>query len=191
MLGARARHGLGRERVAVPGPGATLALARLTGGGPEASLDGAGLLRDAATTFEETLTAAGAEPRLRAFGIATLGYLAGLADGALEPALQHVRDREQFGAPLAALPAVQGRLADAALLRDGLLLLAWESATAEDTRLPRAALAWAGPACCEVTRQALQVHGGIGFALESGVHRPYRRAKAAQVWADAVLDATA
>ena len=101
-----------------------------------------------------------------------------------------MRDRAQFGAPLAALPAVQGRLAEAALLRDGLLLLAWESAT-EGLGLPREALAWAGPACCEVTRQALQVHGGIGFALESGVHRPYRRAKAAQVWADAVLDATA
>jgi alkylation response protein AidB-like acyl-CoA dehydrogenase len=30
------------------------------------------------------------------------------------------------------------------------------------------------------------VHGAIGFALESGLHRFYRRAKATQVWAAAV-----
>jgi alkylation response protein AidB-like acyl-CoA dehydrogenase len=86
---------------------------------------------------------------------------------------------------------VQGRLADAALARDGLGLVAWECASSPEDGLPREALAWAGRACCEVTRQALQVHGGIGFALESGVHRPYRRAKAAQAWVDGVLVATA
>ena len=39
---------------------------------------------------------------------------------ALELAVEHARTREQFGAPLAALPAVQARLADAALATDGL-----------------------------------------------------------------------
>ena len=32
-----------------------------------------------------------------------------------------------------------------------------------------------------------QVHGGIGFALEGGIHRYYRRAKTVQVWTDALL----
>jgi alkylation response protein AidB-like acyl-CoA dehydrogenase len=31
------------------------------------------------------------------------------------------------------------------------------------------------------------VHGAIGFALEGGIHRHHRRAKAVQVWTDAVL----
>ena len=96
--------------------------------------------------------------------------------------------REQFGAPLGALPAVQARLADAALATDGLQLVAWQAAAGEDSR---AALAWAGGACREVTAHVQQVHGGVGFALEGGIHRYYRRAKSMQVWTDAVLRATA
>jgi alkylation response protein AidB-like acyl-CoA dehydrogenase len=30
------------------------------------------------------------------------------------------------------------------------------------------------------------VHGAVGFALESGLHRYYRRAKTLQVWTAAV-----
>ena len=119
-------------------------------------------------------------------GVVTLAYLAGLADAALAQALEHVRSREQFGAPLAALPAVQARLADAALARDGLLLSAWSAADPE-AGFPRESLAWAGAACREVTAHVQQVHGGIGFALEGGIHRYYRRAKAVQVWTDALL----
>jgi alkylation response protein AidB-like acyl-CoA dehydrogenase len=37
-----------------------------------------------------------------------------------------------------------------------------------------------------VTASAHQAHGAIGFALETGLHRYYRRAKAVQVWAAAV-----
>ena len=42
-------------------------------------------------------------------------------------------------------------------------------------------------ACREVTAHVQQVHGGIGFALEGGIHRYYRRAKTVQVWTDALL----
>ena len=52
---------------------------------------------------------------------------------------------------------------------------------------PRDSLAWAGSACREVTVHVQQVHGGIGFALEGGIHRYYRRAKTVQVWTDALL----
>ena len=97
--------------------------------------------------------------RLHAWGAVTLAYLAGLADGALDEAVEHARAREQFGAPLAALPAVQARLADAALARDGLLLSPWAAAD-PGRRLPGDALAWAGGACREVTAHVQQVHGG-------------------------------
>ena len=166
-VGGRVRHGAGR----------------VEGGEREPTLDGTGTLRG----IEFPLPV---EPeRLRAWGVATLAYLAGIADGALEQALAHARSREQFGAPLAALPAVQARLADAALARDGLVLSAW-SAAAPDAGFPRDSLAWAGGACREVTAHVQQVHGGIGFALEGGIHRSYRRAKTVQVWTDAVLRAT-
>lgn len=41
------------------------------------------------------------------------------------------------------------------------------------------------------TASALQVHGAIGFALESGLHRYFRWANTVQVWADAVRRALA
>jgi len=124
--------------------------------------------------------------RLHAWGAVTLAYFAGVADGALEKAVEHARSREQFGAPLAALPAVQAHLADAAMARDGLLLSAWSAADLE-AGFPRDSLAWAGGACREVTAHVQQVHGGIGFALEGGIHRYYRRAKSVQVWTEALL----
>jgi hypothetical protein len=153
---------------------------RVPGGKREPTLDGTG-------TLSGVEAALPSEPaRLHAWGAVTLAYMAGLADGALGKALEHAQAREQFGAPLASLPAVQARLADAALARDGLLLSAWSAADVE-AGLPRDSLAWAGRACREVTAHVQQVHGGIGFALEGGIHRYYRRAKTVQVWAEALL----
>ena len=59
----------------------------------------------------------------RAWNAATLAYFAGLASRSLELAIEHARTREQFGAPLATLPAVQSRLADAALATDAMTLI--------------------------------------------------------------------
>lgn len=165
-VAGRVRHGAGR----------------IEGGEREPTLDGSGTLRGV------ELAPPSDPGRLHAWGAVTLGYLAGIADGALAQAVEHARNREQFGAPLAALAAVQARLADAALARDGLLLSAW-SAADPGAGFPRDSLVWAGGACREVTAHVQQVHGGVGFALEGGIHRYYRRAKTVQVWTDALLRA--
>jgi hypothetical protein len=187
-IDGRIRHGAGTENCVVPLADWGLALARPASERTlEQTLDGSGtviaMVEDAAA-----LEPAEAEKRWDAWTSATLGYLAGLADAALDMAVQHARTREQFGRPLSALPAVQARLADAALAVDGLELTAWHAATpTDDPRAP--ALLWAGSACRDVTATAHQVHGAVGFALETGVHRYYRRAKAVQVWAAAVCRA--
>ncbi len=180
-VGGRVRHGAGRPEAAFALPGGGLALGPVGEGDREPSLDSVGTL----------VVAAGSGPsiddataRWRAWRAATVAYLAGLADGAVAQTVEHVRSREQFGAPLAALPTVQAKLADAALARDGLLLSAWSLAAGETDAAD--VLAWAGGACREVTAIAQQAHGAIGFALESGLHRAYRRAKTVQVWADVV-----
>jgi hypothetical protein len=167
-IGGRVRHGAGR----------------VEGGVQEPTLDGTGTLRGLELAFDP------APERLRAWGAVTLAYLAGLADAALVQAVAHARSRKQFGVPLGSLPAVQARLADSALISDGLVLCAWAAAEPEGG-FAADALAWAGGGCREVTAHAVQVHGGIGFALEGGLHRHYRRAKTVQVWTDAVLRATA
>lgn len=184
----RARHARAARSVAVPLRGGGLAL-----GPPEAeprpelTLDGTG------TVLVEVVALGQLEQDVamtcwRAWNAATLAYFAGLARRALDLAVEHARTREQFGAPIAALPAVQSRLADAALVTDALELLAWSAAT-NDGGLQDAELRWAGAACCEVTASSHQVHGAVGFALETGLHSLHRRARSAQAWAAAVCSA--
>ena len=55
--------------------------------------------------------------------------------------------------------------------------------------LRTASCAGPGSACCDVTASAQQVHGAVGFALETGLHVYYRRARAVSAWGVAVCDA--
>ena len=187
-LDGRIRHGREAETCAMPLAGWGLGFAHPRGTRtPEQTLDGSGTVLaaiDEAVPFGSD----DAETRWNAWTAGTLAYLAGLASAALDAAVAHARAREQFGRPLSALPAVQARLADASLAVDGLELTAWQAAT--PTGSSRAApLLWAGPACRDVTASTHQVHGAVGFALETGLHRYYRRAKSVQVWAAAVCRA--
>jgi alkylation response protein AidB-like acyl-CoA dehydrogenase len=188
LVGGRARHALGASTLALPLPRAGLALcAPSSEARPEPTLDGSGTVRVDVSIVGE-LEPVAAAACWRSWSAATLAYVAGLADRALELAVSHAKAREQFGASLSALPAIQSRLADAALAVDALRLIAWAS-LADERSLPSSALLWAGATCCEVTASAHQVHGAVGFALESGLHRLYRRARAMQTWTTAVCSA--
>jgi Acyl-CoA dehydrogenase, C-terminal domain len=183
-VAGRIRHGAEAETCVLPLPGWGLALGRPTGERTrERTLDGSGTVR---TKIEELEPLDDAAARWSAWTCATLAYVAGLAAAALEATVEHARAREQFGLPLAALPAIQARLADASLNVDGLELVAWNAcAEAANPESRTAALLWAGRACRDVTLSAHQIHGAVGFALETGLHRYYRRAKSVQVWAAA------
>jgi hypothetical protein len=184
-VAGRIRHGSGAVTCALPLPDFGLAVGRPAGERrSERTLDGSGTVVVPIVEVER-LAPEDAEARWSSWTAATLAYLAGLAQAALEATVEHARRREQFGRPLAALPAVQARLADAALAVDGLQLTAWSAAT-PDVAARTPALLWAGRACRDVTLSAHQVHGAVGFALETGLHRYYRRAKSLQIWAAAV-----
>jgi alkylation response protein AidB-like acyl-CoA dehydrogenase len=167
----------GGAEVGVVLDGDTLARHAVLAAEPVAYGDDAGVHR---VTAAHALRAVPAEPALAAWVAASTGYLAGLADHALQLALAHAKDRRAFGATLAALPPVQQRLADAATATRGLLLLAAE-------RPGPAALAHAAAAAVEVTATCHQVSGAIGFTLEFPLHRSSRRARAMQLWSDAFL----
>lgn len=185
----RARHGSGANVLAVSRPQGGLGLAAAVSDAiPEPTLDGNGTVRVEVGEVEEREPSDAAQ-RWSAWSGASLAYLAGLGARALELSVEHARSREQFGSPLAALPAVQSQLADCALAVDATTLLAWAH-DADAPCLRAADLLWAANACCEVTASAIQVHGAVGFALESGLHRPYRRARAAASWLEAVCAAT-
>lgn len=187
-IDGRARHGRGAASLALAERGGGLALGPPAGEArPEPTLDGSGTVR-VDVVASSSLEAVAATACWRAWNAATLAYLAGVASRSLELAVEHARTREQFGAPLSALPAVQSRLADAALATDAITLLAW-AAIANDGAVQEGELRWAGAACCEVTASSQQVHGAVGFALESGVHVYYRRARAVRAWTAAACDA--
>jgi alkylation response protein AidB-like acyl-CoA dehydrogenase len=184
----RARHGRHAASLAVPSRAGGLGLGPpAQDGGLEITLDGSGTVRVdvAATGGLESIAAVAC---WRAWNAATLAYVAGLAQRSLELAVEHARARVQFGAPLSALPAVQGRLADAALATDAIVLLAW-AATSNEGGLQGPELRWACEACCDVTAAAHQVHGAVGFALETGLHVFHRRARSVQAWTAAACAA--
>ena len=101
----------------------------------------------------------------------------GVAQAALDRAVQHVLERQQFGRPLAAFQVVRHRLANAVVVRTGATELAlaagWGWSRDEAVLVVKAA---AGRAAILCVQEAQQVCGGIGFTAEFGLHRLVRRA---------------
>src|SRR5438309_2904490 len=102
----------------------------------------------------------------------------------MELAVQHAKQREQFGRPIGAYQAVSHRCADMLVLvesaRSAVLSAAW-TADHERAGLPFAASVAkvaAVKAAWHVAGSALQVHGGMGFTWEHPIHLFLRRAAA-------------
>jgi alkylation response protein AidB-like acyl-CoA dehydrogenase len=90
----------------------------------------------------------------------------------LERTVQHVSTRHQFDRPIGTFQAVQHQLADVATALDGAGLAVARAAQAPAT--DTAAVAVAGAAAAEAFRTATlvahQLHGGMGFVLDSPLH---------------------
>jgi alkylation response protein AidB-like acyl-CoA dehydrogenase len=112
---------------------------------------------------------------------AGVGWLAGLAQGALDLTVDYVRQRRAFGSTLSALAPVQQLLAGAATAARGVALLAESCPDA-------GALAYAGPAVADCCAVCHQVTGAIGFTLEYPLHRFTQGARAAATWNDSLLE---
>src|SRR5579862_1062422 len=104
----------------------------------------------------------------------------GIGRAALEAAVRHVKTREQFGAPLANLQAIQWMIADSATELDAAELLMLRAAKLKDLAQRRytkeAAMAklFASEAAFRACDRALQMHGGYGFVKDYDVERHYR-----------------
>jgi (2S)-methylsuccinyl-CoA dehydrogenase len=108
--------------------------------------------------------------------IQTAARAVGVAQAALEVGMQYAADRKQFGRALIAFPRVAGKLAMMAVEIMVARQLTYASAWAKDhgrrcdleagmAKLLGARVAWAA------ADNALQIHGGNGFALEYRVSR--------------------
>ena len=111
------------------------------------------------------------------------GLLMGGAACMLDKAVDYARVRVQFGQPIGAFQAIKHRCADMAMLveagRSAAYYAFW--AVAEDApdraRAASMAKAYCGDVSRHVCNEAIQIHGGMGFTWDLGLHRFLRRAK--------------
>jgi len=110
--------------------------------------------------------------------------LIGVGRFLLDAAVRYAREREQFGRPIGAFQGLQWKLVDIALaLERAAAAVSW-AAMCVDADAPEAVQAVhtakleAGSAARQSARTSLQVHGGIGYTWDHGLHFWLRRAYA-------------
>ena len=109
----------------------------------------------------------------------------GVAQGAYETALAFVKERHQFGRPIAEFQGLQWMLADAKIQLDAARLMIWRAAASAETSgsgFPDALLAAeakiiASETAIKVTNDALQLHGANGYGRSLPLERMVRDAR--------------
>jgi alkylation response protein AidB-like acyl-CoA dehydrogenase len=109
----------------------------------------------------------------------------GVAQRAMEMAVEYAGDRKQFDRPIGSFQSIAHRCAQMLLEVEGARSLAywagWALDQPDDATAVRAASmakAYASDAGFRVTASSVQVHGGIGFTWEHDLHFFLKRAKA-------------
>lgn len=111
----------------------------------------------------------------------------GIAQGALDAAVDYAKEREQFGKPIAAQQGIGFKLAEMATSVEAARLLTYQAAWLESEGLPygkESAMSklFAGDAAMKVTTEAVQVFGGYGYTKDYPVERFMRDAKITQIY---------
>ena len=100
----------------------------------------------------------------------------------LDRSVEFAKVRHQFGRPIGSFQGVSHRCADMLLQIEGARSLTYYAAWCCDNDVDQAPLAASAAKAAAAdtyrscTAQAIQVHGGIGFTWEAGLHHWYRRA---------------
>ena len=111
----------------------------------------------------------------------------GIAEGAFEETVKYVKERKQFGRPLAKFQNTQFQLADMKTKIEAAKLLVYRAAIAKDTQKvysveAATAKLFAAEVAMEVTTKAVQLHGGYGYTREYPVERMMRDAKITEIY---------
>jgi alkylation response protein AidB-like acyl-CoA dehydrogenase len=121
--------------------------------------------------------------------VAISAELCGVAQRAMEMSVDYAKTRQQFGRPIGSYQAVSHKCADMLVQVESAKSLTYYAAWAVDNDVPEAPLAaamakaYASDAARQVTGDAIQVHGGIGFTWEHDMHLFFKRAK----WGETTL----
>ncbi|MBE3590195.1 MAG: acyl-CoA dehydrogenase family protein [Firmicutes bacterium] len=119
----------------------------------------------------------------------------GIAQGALDLALEYAKGRRQFGQPIAEFQGIQFMLADMAMQTEAARQLLYRACArldeeettlrrlpAEASRLSAMAKAFASDVAMKVTTDAVQILGGYGYMVDYPAERMMRDAKITQIY---------
>ena len=122
-----------------------------------------------------------------ASGRISIGALSiGTALGAYEKALKYANERRAFGKPINEFQSISFKLADMATKIEASKLLVYHAAWLKDQGKKinkEAAMAklFASEAAMEITKDAIQIHGGYGYVKDYDVERFFRDAKILEI----------
>lgn len=111
----------------------------------------------------------------------------GVAQGALELAIKHIKQRKQFGQPIGAFQAVQFKIAEMATWVEAARCLYYKAGWMidrgkVDPKVISMAKWVAGEVGVKVANEALQLHGGYGYIADYDIERFYRDAKIVEIY---------
>ena len=112
----------------------------------------------------------------------------GIAEGALEESITYVKQRKQFGKPIAAFQNTQFTLADMKVRCEAARLLVYQAVEAKESKAKdlsvKSAMAklYAAETASFVTNRAVQLFGGYGYTREYPVERMMRDAKITEIY---------
>ena len=119
----------------------------------------------------------------------TIGAQAvGIAQGALDAAIDYTKDRKQFGRSVSDNQGVQFMLADMAMKVEAARLMVYSAAARAERGEPdlgfisAASKCFASDVAMEVTTDAVQLFGGAGYTVDFPVERMMRDAKITQIY---------
>ena len=111
----------------------------------------------------------------------------GIAEGALNKAIKYVKERQQFGRPIAKFQNTQFKIAEMAIEIEAARHLVYKAATLKDAGENYSVAAAeaklkAARTAMDVTTKAVQLFGGYGYSKEYEVERMMRDAKITEIY---------
>jgi len=112
----------------------------------------------------------------------------GLAQGALEAAIDYAKKRVQFGHPIYAQQAVQQMLGEMAMRVEAARALVYSTARMIDggakdfTKESAMCKVFASDTAMKVTTDAMQIFGGVGYMRDYPIEKMFRDAKITQIY---------
>ncbi|WP_380877283.1 acyl-CoA dehydrogenase [Sphingomonas sp. DBB INV C78] len=119
----------------------------------------------------------------------------GMAERALDLAVDYAKTRQQFGKPIAEFQMVQAKIAEMYVGVETMKALCYRTLAAcnevgedgggrgEIHKLTAANILYAAETCTKVISDSVQIHGGVGYMREAEVNRLYRASKLLEIGA--------